>query len=108
MSGYSPLDGGGLQRTDMRCTNCSKDFVAELDFSINGEHIIECPHCGHEHWRKIEAGKITEARWGAGDPTHGVKVNKRSVWKSSVLKAQTSTVSHHLRDLWLNRSDHGA
>lgn len=105
--GYSPVEGGGLQRSDMNCHNCSKNFVAEVDFSISGEHVIECPHCGHEHWRTIKDGKITEARWGTGDPQnygHVTRVKGTSVWKSSVLKARTSSASIYLRELWLNRS----
>jgi DNA-directed RNA polymerase subunit RPC12/RpoP len=102
--GYAPLEGGGRQRTEMHCHNCSKQFVAELDFDINGEHVIECPHCGHEHWRKIENGKITSARWGRGG-NDGTAVSKATVWKSSVIAAQTSTVSAFIRERWLNRSD---
>lgn len=102
--GYSPLDGGGIQKTDMYCHNCNKNFVAELDYDINGDHVVECPHCGHEHCRTIKDGKITGARWDTR--THDViKVDKRSVWKSSVIQAKTSSVSEFIRSRWLNRSD---
>lgn len=104
--GYAPLEGGGRQRTDMHCHACSKNFIAELDFDINGDHVVECPHCGHEHWRKIENGKITEARWGSdARPANAIRVSKNSVWKSSVIQAQSSTVSAFIRERWLNRSD---
>lgn len=93
-----------MQRTDMHCHECSKSFVAELDFDINGDHIIECAHCGHEHCRTIKDGKITEDRWGARNhDSHAIRA--RSVWKSSVIQAQTSSVSQFIRDKWLNRSD---
>lgn len=104
--GYSPLEGGGIQRTDMHCHACNKNFIAELDFDINGDHVVECPHCGHEHWRKIEKGKITEARWGSDPrPENAIRVSKNSVWKSSVIQAQSSTVAAFIRERWLNRSD---
>lgn len=107
VQGYSPVDGGGKQRTEMNCHNCSKNFVAELDFDISGDHIIECPHCGHEHWRTIKDGKITNHRWGADKDNggHATRVKGTSVWKSSVIQAKTSSVSHFLRERWLNRSD---
>jgi len=106
MSGYSPVEGGGIQRTDMHCHACSKNFVAELDFDINGDHVIECAHCGHEHCRTIKDGVITDSRWdGRNDGNSRNKVSARSVWKSSVIQAQTSSVSHFIRDRWLNRSD---
>ena len=106
-AGYAPLEGGGVQRTEMNCHACSKNFVAELDFDISGNHIIECPHCGHEHCRTIKDGKITEARWHSRNVNeyNSTRVSARSTWKSSVIQAQTSSVSAFLRDRWLNRSD---
>jgi hypothetical protein len=90
----------------MYCHKCSKNFVAELDMLIDGNHIVECPRCGHEHCRTIKNGEITETRWGDRNDTHAVRVSGRSVWKSSVLQAQTSTVSALIRERWLNRSDY--
>ena len=105
--GYAPLDGGGLQRTEMHCHHCTKNFVAELDYDIQGDHVIECPHCGHEHCRKITDGKITEVRWDGRNSAH--RVSPKSVWKSSVIAATTSTAAQFIRDRWLNKSDsHGS
>lgn len=98
--GLPGISGDGPTRTDMHCHNCSKGFIAELDFSINGKHVVECPRCGHEHFRVITNGEITGDRWGSGaeGPIH----KGRSFWKSSVLPAQTSTAAQFLRDRWLN------
>jgi len=104
MNGYSPIDGGGIQRTELHCHDCGRQFVAELDFDVNGDHVIECPHCEHEHYRAIRDGVITDRRWGSANDT-SKQVKARSVWKSSVIQAQTSSVSAFLRDRWLNRSD---
>ena len=104
MAGYSPVNGGGLQRTDLYCHNCDKNFIAELNFDINGDHIIECAYCGHEHCRTIKDGEITSSRWAGRNDSDATRVNGSSVWKSSVIKAQTSTVSTFIRDAWLNRS----
>ena len=102
--GYAPVEGGGIQRTEMSCHSCGKQFVAELDFDVDGDYVIECVHCSHEHYRTIQKGKITESRWGS-DRRPNDPLRPRSVWKSSVIKAQTSTVAHFLRERWLNRSD---
>lgn len=99
------VEGGGIQRTEIHCHQCSKLFVAELDMDLEGNYVIECAHCGHEHYRAIKAGKITEGRWGTGNDS-SIRVSGRSVWKSSVIQAQTSTVAHFLRERWLNRSDY--
>lgn len=95
--------GEGPTRTDIHCHSCTNTFIAQLDFSIDGNHVIECPYCQHEHFRVIKAGHITDDRW---DPKEQrIDVEARCVWKSNVLRVQMSSVSAFLRDSWLNRSD---
>lgn len=101
--GYSPLEGGGVQRTDLHCHACDKNFIAAFDFDIEGNHLVLCPHCGHEHFRVIVAGKITEERWSSGYGTTAVP--PASVWKSADGKGRTSTAAEFIRASWLNRSD---
>lgn len=99
-----PVSGEGLVRTDLHCHQCHKGFIAELDFRLDGNHVLECPHCGHEHCRVINQGVITGDRWDSRG--NRVQVEPRSVWKSSVLQAQTSTAAAFIRSAWLNRSDY--
>ncbi len=97
-----PLNSGkGLVRTDMTCTNCDKAFIAQLDFSVDGNHIVECPYCAHEHCRTILKGSITEDRWSSRHQR--VSVPGRRVWKSAAVPMRTSTASAFIRDAWLNR-----
>lgn len=88
-------------RTDMNCTNCSKNFVAELDLSLDGNHVIECPHCGHEHCRVVTKGKVTDDRWDSR--RQRVNVSKRNVWKGDSQPIFTSTASAFIRQNWLDR-----
>lgn len=92
-------------RTDLSCTECSKLFVALLDYTVDGNHIVECPHCGHEHCRVIEKGKVTDDRWssrhGSDKSRDGIRV--RRVWKSNVLPATTNAASSFIRQRWLER-----
>lgn len=90
----------GKVRTDVPCTECGKTFVAELNFDVNGAHVIECPYCMHEHCRKIVDGYITEDRWSSR--TQRKDAICCTVWKSDVIQAQTSTASAFLRERWLN------
>lgn len=95
----------GETRTDMHCHECSKTFVALLDYSIAGNHVVECPHCGHEHCRVIENGKITEERWSS---RHGTDKNRdairaRRVWKADVLQVTTTSTSEFIRQRWMER-----
>ena len=90
-------------RTDMNCTNCSRNFIAQLDFGLDGNHVVECPYCGHEHCRVITNGKVTGDRWDGRNQR--VDVDKRCVWKSDSQPIQTSIASAFIRDAWLNRMD---
>lgn len=93
----------GPVRTDLHCHNCSRGFIAELDFDIDGEHVVECPHCGHYHYRKIEKGRITESRWSSDNrPPNDESIRCRRVWKHDVLKMKTSSASAFIRNRWLN------
>lgn len=107
--GWSPVEDQEWQRTQMHCHDCGREFVAEVQFGVDGNHIIECPGCGHEHCRVIEDGKITSDRWDSryGDArTH----EARTMWKSDDRKKQSSTASQYIRrkfldEAWRNRSD---
>ena len=92
-------------RTVMDCHDCSKQFVALLDYTLDGNHIVECPSCGHEHCRVIEKGRVTEDRWssrfGSDKTRDGIKV--RRVWKHNELAMQTSSASEFIRARWLEK-----
>lgn len=90
-------------RTDLHCTNCPKQFIATLDMAVDGNHVVECPHCGHEHCRVIKDGVVTGERWDSREQR--VDVDKRCVWKSDSLPMETSTAAAFIRELWLNRAD---
>lgn len=90
----------GLVRTDMYCHHCDKNFIAELDYDIDGNHVVECPHCGHEHCRVIKNGVITGDRWD-GHNDHSNTVRTDRVWKHNVLQMQTSSAANHIRNRFL-------
>ncbi len=92
----------GKVRTDLHCTNCGKNFIARFDFDIDGNHMVACPYCGHQHCRVIESGKVTGDRWSSRH--EAVEVSTHSTWKDDHGN-ETSSVSHFLRERWIN---HGA
>lgn len=94
----------GIVRTDIYCHDCTKQFIGSLDYDVNGNHEIECPYCGHLHYRVIKDGVITSDRFSSDCRTTKTKTN-RGMWKHDSQPVQTSTVSHFLRDRWMNRSD---
>ena len=92
-----------VRRTDMYCTECSKNFIAQLDFGLDGNHIVECPYCGHEHCRVIKDGEVTGERWESR--AQRIDVAKRCVWKSDSRPIQTTTAAAFIREVWLSRRD---
>ncbi len=91
-------------RTDMNCTNCSRNFVCEFDFGLDGNHVVECPHCLHEHCRVIEEGEVTEERWSSRY-SEAHRVDSRRVWASSKAPIRTSSAAEFIRQAWLNKTD---
>ncbi len=96
----------GLCRTDMDCHSCREKglpdlFVATIDYSVNGNHEIECPRCGHIHYRLIVDGIVTSEWYSSSYTTH--KVERRNMWKSESKQIISSTASAFIRDLWLQR-----
>lgn len=41
---------------------CGKYFLTWLRQNMNGEYTIQCPNCGHHHFRKIVDGLVTSDR----------------------------------------------
>ena len=52
-----------MVETEIYCHECDRYFRANFDASKDGNHVVNCPNCGHEHCRVIEEGKVTSVRW---------------------------------------------
>ena len=87
-------------RSDLHCHDCGKDFVAKLDLTLDGNHVIICPWCGHQHHRVVKAGIVTSDRHNSS--IERVEVPFRSVWKTKG-GLETSSISHFLRERWLEK-----
>jgi DNA-directed RNA polymerase subunit RPC12/RpoP len=100
-----PLKNEGPTRTDMSCHECGKQFVALFDYSLTGNHIVDCAHCGHEHCRVIVNGKITEERWSSryGSDKNRDGIRARKVWAVQGVTVQTSSASEFIRQRWLEK-----
>ena len=56
-----------IERQELWCHACERYVQFDIDVSLDGQHVITCPNCGHEHYRIIKNGVITEARWGSSN-----------------------------------------
>lgn len=52
-----------IENQELYCHNCDKYVQFKLDTELNGRHVITCPNCGHEHYRYIDNGRISDRRW---------------------------------------------
>lgn len=95
------LKADSLQRWDMDCHDCNKSFVAQLDHRINGNHIVYCPWCGHQHCRVIKDGVITSERWDGR--YERIDVAKHSTWRKANTPIISNTAAQFMRDRWLNK-----
>ena len=52
-----------IKRQELFCHNCNNYVQFDLDLSLEGNHILSCPVCQHEHCRVVKDGKVTDIRW---------------------------------------------
>jgi hypothetical protein len=52
-----------IERQELHCHECNGYVQFDIDLEIEGNHVLECPKCGHEHCRVVQKGKISETRW---------------------------------------------
>ncbi len=52
-----------IERQELFCHDCQRYVQFDVDLSLDGNHVFECPNCGHEHCRVVKNGKITDIRW---------------------------------------------
>lgn len=57
-----------IEKQELHCHNCDKYVQFDLDLSIDDNYLLECPVCGHKHYRVVKDGIITDERWGR-DPS---------------------------------------
>ena len=98
------------EKQELHCHNCNKYVQFEIDLSLNGNHVLNCPSCGHEHCRVVKDGIITGDRWDQrnGDAFYASYITCTSsstytTYMSVSTEATTSTSgSTFLYDSWLD------
>lgn len=51
------------ERQELWCHDCQRYVQFDIDVSLNGNHVIVCPNCKHEHCRVVKDGQVTDIRW---------------------------------------------
>jgi hypothetical protein len=93
------------ERQEIHCHNCGMYVRFDIDMSLDGNHVLECPVCGHEHCRVVKNGVVTEDRW---DSRNGqryrlfvVSSSSTSIW-SRAITSTSSTSNYFVYQSWLN------
>lgn len=87
------------EKTEFYCHNCEGYIIVELDMSLNGNHVINCPKCDHEHCRVIQDGKITGDRWDSRNQTYHLTTTM-SNWSMTSMASTSSSNNIYLMDAW--------
>jgi hypothetical protein len=63
------------ERQEIHCHACDKWVQFIIDVAMDGNHVLNCPNCNHEHCRVVKDGKITDfIRDQRNGPTYQVPV----------------------------------
>lgn len=65
-----------IERQELHCHDCGKYIQFDLDLEIDGNHVLECPVCHHQHCRIVQKGKVSDTRWDARNGTDKSKGDK--------------------------------
>jgi DNA-directed RNA polymerase subunit RPC12/RpoP len=85
-------------RAPLSCTNCRQTVVVTINRHATGNLTIECPRCGHEHYRYVVNGVITEDRWRSSAPM--ISSYYYSTAATSSTATYTSAGSGYLSNAW--------
>jgi DNA-directed RNA polymerase subunit RPC12/RpoP len=77
-----------IERQELWCHECQKYVQFDIDVSLNGNHVITCPECGHEHCRVVVNGRVTEVRW---DSRNAGSSNMQTYMATGTTASTTST-----------------
>ena len=80
-----------IERQELHCHECDKYVQFNFDMSLNGNHVLKCPNCGHEHCRVVKNGIITSDRW---DQRNGAAIYVSTTTISFTSTSTYTTYNH--------------
>jgi len=99
----SPKRTRGVVRNELHCHECDRYVQFDIDLDLEGNHVLACPNCGHEHCRVVKDGVITGERWDSrnGQTIYVSAATTSSTYISVDSTAFASTGDVYLSDLWI-------
>lgn len=100
-----------IRSQELHCHSCQKYVQFRIDLELDGNHVLDCPNCGHEHCRVVKDGVITDIRWDQRNgQTHTATTygtTSVSTW-TSYNSTTSGTASTMLYESWMNTGTGGA
>jgi len=102
-----------IERQELHCHACNRYVQFDLDMSLNGNHVLTCPNCKHEHCRVVNNGRITSNRWDQRNglstfyiSTTTISSSTSSTYDTYISQTTSTTVTAgaYLYDAWINHS----
>jgi len=82
-----------MQRTEIFCHECQNNVRFDLDTEKDGNHVLVCPVCGHEHCRVVRKEVVTGDRW---DQRNGVPTYYYTAANSTTMTCSTTASESNL------------
>lgn len=76
---------------------CGGSFLTYLRDNVSGEFTVECPACGHHHFRRIEYGHVKDTRHSHRDGTTEIIIGLKTTFRKK------GTMPHHEDPDWKRR-----
>jgi len=95
-----------IERQELHCHNCNRYVQFDVDMELEGNHVFNCPNCGHEHCRVVVGGRITEDRWDRrnGFPVYYVPTSSMTTTATSTYTIYSNNTSVGTGDSFLYTS----
>jgi len=96
-----------IERQELHCHACNQYVQFDIEMEIDGNHVLKCPNCGHEHCRVVKNGIITGERWaqrnGSTIPisTFSTTFSSTSTYTSYSMASKTYTGDSFIYSSWL-------
>lgn len=98
-----------IERQELHCHNCDKYVQFDIDTALNGNHVLVCPNCKHEHCRVVDNGKITDVRWESRNlnlatytvSSYTITTSSASTYNTYMMNVGASTANSALYGSWL-------
>jgi len=92
-----------MEKQELFCHACDRYVQFEIP-AKNGRLIVECPNCGHEHYRVVRKGVITEDRWGSANAGFSTFQAVGGTTTAASIYATSSSTTYFLTTSWASSS----